>query len=284
MNESASEAQARSWYGVQLIYALGIRGGRLSIEQDFWLFWSPTAEDAFREALAGANAAERMGRALISGPVAVEALGFPELAALMAPPNREAPQSGQSGSIARMPGQSYSIYKFLGVRDLYPIGTKLEHGAVVGEDEFSKSIDTELRLPTPKNELLAFEPSGPAYEERSRDIHNADLNTRFKWYLAEECFQKSQAIDSADSELSICRRFVLIRADEPEEAYGASIADAVAREAESGRVFVGLRQLSLVTDAFRNACILRTDQYTVPLEQSNRLVKDKNELTAFRLK
>ena len=264
-------AGAGNWYAARLLYAVGLEHGLLSIEEDFWLFCAESAEAALSQALAGAESAEAMGNALIEGPSAIRELGFPELSTLITLGEPEGPRTGDHEGHGGMPGDRYTMYRFLGVRHLCRIGNRLGHGTVLG------TYRCCAQPPTPTTESLsAFDPAGPAYTGASRDARNARLYEKYKWYLAEQLFQVPPG--SSDAAGATFGRFVLLSGDSPKEASSAAMADGESHSAIAGSIFVGLRGLSLITDAFRDACSLGTDEYDIQLEAARELVKTREEL------
>ena len=160
----------------------------------------------------------------------------------------------------RLPG-SYTRHD-LGFADFHLVGARLRHGTEV--DRYVMELRGKERRKVPsKNALLAFDPSGPAFRGKARSIQNAKLFEKYKWYLSDALY-----IPAENGRLN--GRMVLIKADGPDEAYDLAVKEAASTRSPDLGDFVGVEQLSLVTDSFKYACILCTDEYTVsPTELRN---------------
>jgi hypothetical protein len=162
-------------------------------------------------------------------------------------------------------------YEFLGFSDLHLVGARLLHGTEV-DRYLSTSHIAASELVTSKSAIMAFDPAGPAYEHDQRLKRNAELYKRFEWYLAEQLFGDATVV---------CGRFALIKASNPDLAYLLGHEDGALASLSLRSNFVGLRQLSLITDTFDRTCILRTDEYSVDDMTCKALVKPKELLAAF---
>ena len=251
------------------------------VEDDRWLLSATSLREAFETALHGAAAATGMGKALVSGnPELINATELGDLSRRLFPPTLSGQQNadrGRGGFVGFE--RKYSVYEFLGFGSLHLVDETLEHGSEIERYEVLRA----LRFPV-KEALLAFDPSGPAYSGVARGAHTLELYGRYTWYLAEQLFDNAPEVSSetlyGGARGKRWGRLVLINAHAPEEAYELSIADALAtpwiRDATS--TFVGLRQLSLVTDDFREACVLRTDEYSIPISGLQKIIKSASEL------
>jgi len=272
-----------SWFGVRLIFCTGVdkTGKRLSVDDDRWLLEAGSAEEAYAEAAAGAQAAERMGSALAEGrPSALEAAGLDRFVEVFFP--EECAPEKQPQWRRRVPGNmrgNYTTYEFLGFADLHVVGRHLKHGIEI--DRYVIELDAAappLKIPA-KRALMAFDPSGPAYTGKARRLRNSELFERHKWYLAERVFQLS---DGQGRKSRILGRLVLIEANGPQDAYNSALLESEASQALECGTFVGLKQLSLITDNFRKVCILRTDQYSLRPTQLRELIRAKPDLSVFQ--
>ena len=173
----------------------------------------------------------------------------------------------------RLPG-SYTRHDFLGFADFHLVGARLRHGTEV--DRYVMELRGKERRKVPsKNALLAFDPSGPAFRGKARSIQNAKLFEKYKWYLSDALY-----IPAENGRLN--GRMVLIKADGPDEAYDLAVKEAASTRSPDLGDFVGVEQLSLVTDSFKYACILCTDEYTVSPTELRNLIEPKSRLSVFR--
>jgi hypothetical protein len=276
LNESTERSL---WFAVRLIYSTSIAlgGKRITIEDDRWLLQAGSAEDAWQKATSGAQEALHVGKALVSGePSALQAAGLGRFIGafpLKEPTSgRESHRRGSRKARSRPPGK-YSTYDFLGFADLHVVGEHLEPGKEV-ERYFTQRA---TRLPAKKT-LMAFDPAGPAYTGKNRILQNAMLFEKYKWYLAEEVFKVSHIESSYQRVLG---RLVLIEGNGPEDAYDSALLNATAAERTTSWTFLGLKELSLISDNFNHACVLRTDEYYITPAQLRRFIKPKFELPAF---
>jgi len=247
------------WFGARLIYAVGWPDKHrvFLVHDDHWLFRAPTAERAFKEALNGAKAAERMGRALLSYVAGVVS-------------KRADARRQLSGSFTR--------HDFLGFADFHLVGARLRQGTEVDLYLLEPRPKRRPKVPS-KKALLAFDPAGPAFRGKTRAIQNTKLFERYKWYLSDALYDPPA--NRAQS-TGLNGRMVLIKADGPGEAYDLAQEKAASIRSLHLGDFVGINQLSLVTNGFEHACLLRTDEYTIDPTNLADLIQPKSQLLAFR--
>ncbi len=226
------------------------------------MFWADGPDEALREAIAGAEAAARMGKALREGDSITS-------------------QATKLKSDPKPP-----VFEFVGFIGPRSVGNHLDHGTEV--DRYDLSRRTKGGLP-PKGRLMAFDPSGPVYTGDARSDHNQELFRKYQWYLAEEMFEIAAGSPRRQGQTSIVRgSFVFLHAPGPEEAYDLAMADGRARQVgtdvqtDGVAAFMGLRQLSLITDDVANrVCMLRTDEYWTTIARLRKVIQTRPELDAL---
>ncbi len=282
-------AESPSWYGARLVYLIGKlrKGDRIRVQEDFWLLQAKGADEAYQKVLSAAEAATPLGQALADGRITTfQAFGLDRFISIFFPDDASSTVAEFERGPERLKG-TYSVYEFIGIRDLHYIGNALGHRVQIDRYNVSLRRGGALVQARKGRGLLAFHPSGPAYVGRAARLNDAKLYERFHWYLAEELFEGPTGQEQgAARQVQAC--LVLIEADGPDQAYELGLADGMGRaEADFGTRsvptrFLGLRQLSLITDKLRDFCIIRTDEYRIPVEEIRTLVKAKADMRAFR--
>ena len=109
-----------------------------------------------------------------------------------------------------------------------------------------------------------------------------------KWYVSHEILTLGPDPPAADEKLSIWENLILLRADNPEEAYRKAIEHGYANESvirlarKKGKVrFAGLRDLVLVYDELGDGAEIEWHETELTPLEADALVRGKNDLHAF---
>jgi len=121
--------------------------------------------------------------------------------------------------------------------------------------------------------------------------YSSELCETRKWYISHEilCFQRSNE-NKAGERLTIWENLILIRANDPEEAYQKSIAhgrlneETVQIDGEDGYCrFLGLKNLFLIYDQLEDGTELEWYEREVSASELSNMIKPKESLHAFNL-
>ena len=121
--------------------------------------------------------------------------------------------------------------------------------------------------------------------------YSSELYKTRKWYISHEIlgFEKSNKNEVAEH-LTIWENLILIRANDPEEAYQKSIAhgrlqeEPVEIDGEEGYCkFLGLKNLFLIYDQIEDGIELEWYEREISVNELSTIIKIKENLHAFNL-
>lgn len=121
--------------------------------------------------------------------------------------------------------------------------------------------------------------------------YSSELYASRKWYISHEIlsFESSKQNEAVDC-LTIWENLILIKANDPEEAYQKAVEHGRLQE-ESVEIdgtdgycrFLGLKNLFLIYDQLQDGTELEWYQREVSVSQIGNLIKSKERLHAFNL-
>jgi hypothetical protein len=117
-----------------------------------------------------------------------------------------------------------------------------------------------------------------------------DLLNTHKWYVSHEVLAIEVDSSEPTKDVGLMENLILIRADNPDEAYDKAMQHGSINESEitvEGRpgrvVFKGLKELVLIYDELVDGAELEWREYNISREKLGKMLKSKDDLQAFNL-